>query len=107
MTEGYFYGIIGAIASVFFVNYVFTYPYMQLDFTLSGYPLTFITMMIVAGVTSTMTSRLKESEQIKAEAAAKVKTEFLANCCVHTVVNCILHYNLKCFFCILVGINAD
>ena len=55
MTEGYFYGIIGAIASVFFVNYVFTYPYMQLDFTLSGYPITFITMMIVAGVTSTMT----------------------------------------------------
>ncbi|MBQ2691715.1 MAG: DUF4118 domain-containing protein, partial [Clostridia bacterium] len=25
MTEGYFYGIVGAITSVFFVNYVFTY----------------------------------------------------------------------------------
>ena len=68
MTEGYFYGIVGAITSVFFVNYVFTYPYMQLNFILAGYPLTFITMMIVAGVTSTMTSQLKESEQIKAEA---------------------------------------
>lgn len=67
LTNGYFYGIMAAFASVIAVNYVFTYPYMEFNFTLSGYPITFITMMAVASVTSAMTSQLKESEQIKAE----------------------------------------
>lgn len=68
MTDGYFYGTAASLISVFAVNYAFTYPYMEFNFSLSGYPLTFVTMMIVAVVTGTITSRLKEQEQIKAEA---------------------------------------
>lgn len=68
LTEGYFYGTLASLISVFGVNYVFTYPYMQLDFTLAGYPLTFMTMMFVAIATSMMTSQLKEQEQLQAEA---------------------------------------
>ena len=45
MTEGYLYGFIAAIISVFAVNWAFTYPYMKLDFTIYGYPLTFLTML--------------------------------------------------------------
>lgn len=68
MTNGYFYGVLASLVSVVGVNYIFTYPYMQLDFTLAGYPLTFMTMMFVAIATSMMTSQLKEQEQLRAEA---------------------------------------
>ncbi len=67
-TSGYLYGVAASLVSVFGVNYVFTYPYMELDFSLAGYPLTFMTMMFVAITTSMMTSQLKEQEKLKAEA---------------------------------------
>lgn len=68
MTEGYLYGFIAAILSVFAVNWAFTYPYMKLDFTIYGYPLTFMTMLTVGFAVSTLTSRLKSHEKLKAEA---------------------------------------
>lgn len=68
MTEGYLYGFIASILSVFAVNWAFTYPYMKLDFTIYGYPLTFLTMLAVGFAVSTLTSRLKAHEKIKAEA---------------------------------------
>lgn len=68
LTEGYFYGLLASIASVFAVNWAFTYPYMKLDFTIYGYPLTFMTMLAVGFAVSTLTTRLKSSEKLKAEA---------------------------------------
>ena len=47
MTEGYFYGLLAALTSVFTVNVAFTYPYMKMDFSVYGYPLTFLTMAAV------------------------------------------------------------
>ena len=47
-TEGYFCGTVMSVLSVLAVNYVFTYPYMQLNFSISGYPLTFVTMLTVS-----------------------------------------------------------
>ena len=47
-TDGYFYGILTAVTGVFTANYTFTYPYSKMDFTLSGYPLTFVTMLAVS-----------------------------------------------------------
>ena len=41
-TTGYITGIITSLFGVFFVNYVFTYPYMNFNFSLDGYPVTFI-----------------------------------------------------------------
>ena len=40
LTEGYFYGVASSLFSVFCVNYVFTYPFMAFNFSMSGYPLT-------------------------------------------------------------------
>lgn len=68
LTDGYFYGIAASVAGVFGVNYFFTFPYMQFNFSLPGYPLTFVTMLIVSVATSTITSQLKNGEQVKAEA---------------------------------------
>ncbi len=67
-TTGYFYGIASSIMSVFFVNYVFTEPYMAFNFTLSGYPTTFVCMLLVSVITSVMTTQVKEREKLKKEA---------------------------------------
>ena len=66
-TDGYVYGILGAVASVFAVNWAFTYPYMKLDFSIYGYPLTFLTMLAVGMIVSTLVSRLRLQEKIKIE----------------------------------------
>ena len=66
-TEGYFYGILASIVGVFGVNWAFTYPYFKLDFSVYGYPLTFITMFSVSILVSTMTTRMREHEKLIAE----------------------------------------
>lgn len=66
-TDGYFYGFLAAVSSVFAVNWAFTYPYMKLDFSIYGYPLTFMTMLAVGFAVSTLTTLLKEQEKIKTE----------------------------------------
>ena len=41
LTNGYFYGIMASLASVAAMNFFFTYPYYELNFTIEGYPVTF------------------------------------------------------------------
>lgn len=78
LTEGYFYGLMAAIASVFAVNWAYTYPYMKLDFTIYGYPLTFMTMLAVGFGVSTLASRVKAQEKIRTEAEReKVRANLL------------------------------
>lgn len=78
LTEGYFYGLMAAIASVFAVNWAFTYPYMKLDFTIYGYPLTFMTMLAVGFGVSTLATRLKAQEKVRTEAEReKVRANLL------------------------------
>ncbi|MBR1457311.1 MAG: DUF4118 domain-containing protein, partial [Oscillospiraceae bacterium] len=67
LTDGYFYGILAALTSVFAVNYAFTYPYWHMNFTIYGYPLTFLTMLGVGCAVSTLTTRVKEREQLRVE----------------------------------------
>lgn len=66
-TQGYLLGVLASLAAVFGVNFVFTYPYFAFNFTLTGYPLTFLSMLAVSFSTSTLTSQVKEHEQIKLE----------------------------------------
>lgn len=78
LTDGYFYGLMSAIVSVFAVNWAFTYPYMKLDFTIYGYPLTFMTMLAVGFGVSTLASRVKAQEKIRTEAEReKVRANLL------------------------------
>jgi two-component system sensor histidine kinase KdpD len=65
LTDGYFYGIFTSIVALFAVNYVFTYPYFAFDFTLSGYPLTFCTMLAVSIITSALSTRIKQQEKLQ------------------------------------------
>lgn len=53
-TSCYGAGIIASLYSVFWVNFAYTYPYMELDFTLTGYPLTFFGMAFISCFTSSI-----------------------------------------------------
>lgn len=66
-TDGYFYGIIASMIAVVGVNFVFTYPYFALNFTITGYPLTFLAMLAVAVIVSTLTTQIKQQEQVRLE----------------------------------------
>ena len=59
-TDGYLPGLIFSIVAVICVNYLFTYPYFELNFTLSGYPVTFLEMLSVTLLISTMTTNMKQ-----------------------------------------------
>lgn len=68
LTDGYAYGVFAAVFSVFAVNYAFTYPFFAFNFTLSGYLLTFLTMLTVALIVSVLTTKIKRQEQARLEA---------------------------------------
>ena len=66
-TSGYVWGIFAAIFGVVGLNYFFTYPFFEINFTLSGYPVTFIGMLSVSIITSTLTAHVKEQCRITAQ----------------------------------------
>lgn len=66
-TTGFVYGILASIIAVIAVNYVFTFPYFELNFTITGYPLTFIVMFAVSIIVSALTTQIKRQEEIRLE----------------------------------------
>ena len=66
-TDGYLYGIVASMIAVVGVNYVFTYPYFEINFNLAGYPLTSVVMLAVACSVSALTTQIKRQEQIRLE----------------------------------------
>lgn len=59
-TDKYRYGIIAAIFSVFCINYLYTFPFFELNFTMTGYPFTFVVMYFISILTSAATFRMKD-----------------------------------------------
>lgn len=66
-TGGYIYGLGASIAGVIAVNYYFTYPYSAMNFSITGYPITFIVFLLVAVCTCTLTLQAKQSEFLRSE----------------------------------------
>ena len=78
ITEGYIYSLVASVVSVFGVNYAFTYPYFEFNFTITGYPFTFLTMFTVSVVVGMLTEQVKRQSRIEAEAEAeKMKANLL------------------------------
>lgn len=67
-TSGYFYGTLASLLAVLAVNYIFTYPYLQFNFILPGYPITATSMLVVSIITSTLIAQIREHEDIRIEA---------------------------------------
>lgn len=59
VTDGYGWGIAASIIGVVAVNYAFTDPFFQLDFTTAGYPIIFASMTLISVVTSATTGSVK------------------------------------------------
>lgn len=64
-TSGYWYGVGAACAGVLCVNYLFTRPFFQFNWSATGYPLTFAAMLLVSIIISTLTTQLKRQEQLR------------------------------------------
>ncbi|MBQ9928012.1 MAG: DUF4118 domain-containing protein [Lachnospiraceae bacterium] len=66
-TTGYFFGIIGSLIGVVCVNFLFTYPYFALNFSLTNYPVTFLFMLIISITISAMTTQIKTQGKVLLE----------------------------------------
>lgn len=66
-TNGYFWGVVGSLASVFAVNYVFTFPYYAFNFTIVENFFSALVMLAVSIATSTLTTQIKRQEQMRKE----------------------------------------
>ena len=67
-TQGYFWGVSASLVSVLAVNWAFTYPYWAFDLISPECISAAVVMLIVAVMTGTLTTRLKQQEKLKAEA---------------------------------------
>lgn len=72
-TNGYLHVLFSSVFSVICINFFFTYPFFRLNFTLSGYPVTFIGMLIITLLTTATTSRLKKQTEILAKQEKQVQ----------------------------------
>lgn len=63
-TNGYVYGILASVIGVSLFNFFFTEPYYTFMAYRSDYPVTFIIMLIVASITSTLTAKAKQETRL-------------------------------------------
>ncbi len=62
-TEGYVWGVVASLLSVLKVNYVFTFPYYVLDLISKESIFSAMMMLVVAIMTSTLTTKIKMHEK--------------------------------------------
>ena len=67
VTHGYVYGISASLISVLAVNYAFTFPYFEFNFSLPENLFSGIVMLFVSVMTSTLTTNIKKQEHMRAE----------------------------------------
>ena len=84
-TEGYFWGVFSSLFGVVCVNFVFTYPFWAFNFTLTGYPLTFLTMLAVSLIISAMNTKIKKQERLRTEAERETMRANLLRAMSHDI----------------------
>ena len=75
-TGGYTCSVLSSILSVIFFNFFFTIPRLTLHAYSSGYPVTFVIMLVVAIMTGTFAAKLKDQAKLSAQAAFRTKVVF-------------------------------
>ncbi|SDI34881.1 DUF4118 domain-containing protein [Desulfosporosinus hippei] len=63
-TDGYIYGILASVIGVSSFNFFFTEPYYTFATYRPDYPVTFLIMLIVASITSTLTAKAKQEARL-------------------------------------------
>lgn len=74
MTSGYIWGILASIGGVIGVNFFFTFPYFALNFTITGYPITFSIMLLMSVLVSALTAKVKKAAAISAAGKKRAET---------------------------------
>ena len=67
ITKGYLCGIIASMVSTLAVNFAFTFPYFEFNFTIPENLFSAVVMLVVAIVTGALTTKIKQTEKIKAD----------------------------------------
>ncbi len=67
LTSGYIYGLLSAFVSVLAVNYAFTFPFFEFNFTIQENAVSAIIMIVVTTLTCALTKKIKHQDQLKAE----------------------------------------
>ena len=78
-TNGYLHVLFSSVFSVICINFFFTYPFFRLNFTLSGYPVTFIGMLIITLLTTATSSSLLSDGSILSDAEKRELLENIEN----------------------------
>jgi K+-sensing histidine kinase KdpD len=86
-TQGFFYGITASLISVLAVNYAFTYPYYAFDLITPECLSSAVVMLIVAIMTGTLTTAIKQQEKQLLNLAKSYRNDgnAVAVACVHSV----------------------
>lgn len=66
-TEGYVWGVLASLVGVMLVNFAFTMPYFEIDLITPVNTFAAIVMLVIAIMTSALTTQVKQQEKIKAE----------------------------------------
>lgn len=74
MTSGYLWGILASFGGVIGVNFFFTFPYFALNFTITGYPITFSIMLLMSVLISFLTAKVKKAAAISAAGRKRAET---------------------------------
>ena len=67
ITKGYLCGITASLLSTLAVNFAFTFPYFEFNFTMPENLFSAVVMLVVAVVTGALTTKIKIAEKIKAD----------------------------------------
>ena len=67
ITRGYVCGITASLLSVLAVNFAFTFPYFEFNFTMPENLFSAVVLLSVAIITGALTTKIKSAEKIKAD----------------------------------------
>ena len=67
ITEGYTCGVTASLISTLAVNFAFTFPYFEFNFTIPENLFSGVVMLVVAIVTCALTNKVKQQEKLKAD----------------------------------------
>lgn len=79
VTKGFIYGIVSSGISVLTFNFFFTIPYYTFNAIQPAYPITFLIMLVVALITSTLTIKIKTQAKLAVEREHRTETLYEIN----------------------------
>lgn len=72
LTDGYFWGLGAAASSILLVNYAFTFPYFEFNFTIPSNFYSAVVMALIAVMTGALTTKIKHQEAMRAQAEKEI-----------------------------------